>query len=77
MGDRWRSSKSFEGKTMVDLPKDPAARVLFLLDKASETLDSARKITQEKRFAVARRDIQYGIEFLSAAYTELNELAEK
>lgn len=62
---------------MVDIPKDPAERVLLLLEKVSETLDSARKITQEKRFAVARRDVQYGIEFLCAAYTELNELAEK
>lgn len=61
---------------MVDIPESPEGQALFLLDKALEALNSARKITQEKRFAVAKRDAQYGLEFLVLAYRELTKLAQ-
>lgn len=61
--------------TQPKVPEDAEERTLFLFDKAREALNSARKIIQEKRFAVARRDVQYGIEFLGCVYQELTELA--
>lgn len=61
----------------MNIPENQEERALFLLGKAVEALNSAQRSTQEKRFPVARRDAQYGAEFLALAHKELADLAEK